>query len=256
MTQIEFRWIYNFRLAYDLLLGRIRPRGYGSSHEPGRVDPRSEEYIAARDCHADTLLRPFGLSPYNSRRALNELYELTDDELLAELLELRDMHRQEVRAARERRMNDGTESAETPFHPPARTMSPAQLLAQVHRARSAIQANPGLYGRAASDDDDGDDDTEIPRVDRRGRPVVTPRGRPPVTMPPPQDDDDEYVEPARPAGWPNRLTEDVDASYVRMQSALNRKNKKTGIPDPPKPAKPKPKRRLVVGRKRPPVVED
>jgi hypothetical protein len=212
MTEIEFRRVYNFRLAVDTLLGFAGPRGYGAAPAPsrhGRVGGRDPIYLNARDCLVTTLLMPFGFNAQTDNDLLRALYGLTDEELSYELEDCREA--QQARVQRPRVTN------------------------RSHR-------QPEEVARVEVDSFTGEETL----LDRNGYPIRRRPGRRAVP---------DLSEPAT-----EEYIEGVDADYVSNRSkpkkGKSQKANVRGIPEPPKPTKPKHKRRLVVGRKRPPVAED
>lgn len=243
MTPQGFSRVYRFRLGYDLLTRRIEP-SWGS---PNFGDGRSNVYTFALEQNVFRLWIPFGLTPSTDRSALRELYRMGDDRLLVELEALMDIERntraEQREARRERERREGTD----PFEPITRRGNP--LHDQVVRSQRAILANPEHFAGMGVDIEQvrmlarqtGALDDDPPRVDRRGRPIPHPT-RPRIRLDDP-------------------VTQDVDADYVSNRSKPKGRKKggeagyehnSTTLAKP----KPKPKRRLVVGRKRPPVVED
>lgn len=239
MTEIEFRRVYCFRLAFDLLQGFIAPRGY-EPRNPSRhrAHPQSPEYTNAKECHAYMLLRPFGLSPRTNLTDLRALYSMYDEELAEELKEMWEQYRHECRERADARREERTTARQRAGRRVQVRPEEVGLVwgDTIPASRYVSLSAPEQPVEGVQEEDGDDDDTYLPtylpvqsvapqQVDRNGRQVA--RRRVAFVDPDPFDGD-EVVG--------NRAATDKELGRVAKH-------------------KPAP-RRLIIRKKRPPVEAD
>jgi hypothetical protein len=282
MTELEFRRVYDFRLAYDLLMGFTAPRSSGFGDPDTAIDTDSDFYTQARDRLVWLILSPYGLTARTPPHALTELYDMYDEELLAELLELRDIARE---AARLRRQQQEGVVPGRPFAPPQ--SSPDHRREEIMRTEVQIRRGHQLPTRGQPQPPVAADTIDVwvtnantgemerarravPQVSAVDADYVNPRTRAgriarinrQIRSLEEEHEEDYLLPPAerqRRAGeMVDRLTEFAqqledlghDSSKMKKKQSKTKKVVERAKPEP----KPKViKRRLSVGRKRPSV---
>lgn len=220
MNDREYFLVYKVRLALEVKLGNVQPRGTTETQINGTEGDLPMAHRARMD-FCDEVLRPYGLR-VNVLRAL-QLMAMSDQSLLNYLVR---------RLAHTSSQGAGEEAHDVALvdeqEAPARVVNVQQRENQRLR-RAELSATRTANGA----------DLDV-------------RARPP-------NPDSEYLRELRRIQLAE--TEMVDASYVSKRKEAAKARRERGIGKAFKekqeaPPKPVSKRRLLVGRKRPPVAED